>query len=136
MDWQKANMDKTEEIMNQELSWDEETSNKNGEILDMESFLHGAYLNLGNTISLIDKYLTDEKYKEIFKTFAINDIMEMTSEDTRDKSIAEAERLSQMEGGKKHTYQFLVRVEATDKEHARQALLNYLAGDDRIKVQR
>lgn len=136
MDWQKANMDKTEEIMNKELSWDEETSNKNGEILDMESFLHGAYLNLGNTIALIDKYLTDEKYKEMFKTFAINDIMEMTSEDTRDKSIAEAERLSQMEGRKKHTYQFLVSVEATDKEHARQALLNYLAGDDRIKVQR
>ncbi|SFP79526.1 hypothetical protein SAMN04487928_10875 [Butyrivibrio proteoclasticus] len=136
MDWQKANIDKTDEIMSKELSWDEETSNRNGEILDMESFLHGEYLNIGNTIALIDKYLTDDKYKELFKTFAINDIMEMTREDTKDKSIAEAERLSQLEGPKKHTYQFVVSVEATDKEHARQALLNYLAGDERIKVQR
>ena len=136
MDWQKANSSKTEEFINKELLWEDDTNDKRKEILDIESFLHGEYLNLGNTIGLIEKYLKDDKHKEMFKTFAINDIMEMTSEDTKDKSIAEAEKLSQLEAPKKHTYQFVVSVEATDKEHARQALLNYLAGDDRIKVQK
>ncbi len=136
MDWQQANADKTEEVVNKELSWEENESSKDKEVLDIESFLHGEYLNVGNTISLIEKYLKDEKHKEMFKTFAINDIMEMTSEDTRDKSLAEAERRSKLEGGKTHTYQFLVSVEATDKEHARKALLSYLAGDDRIKIQK
>ena len=136
MDWQKANADRTQEFMDKELSWDDDAADGRNEILDMESFLHGEYLNLGNTIGLIERYLKDDKHKEMFKSFAINDIMEMTSEDTKDKSIAEAERLNRLGGPKKHTYQFMVSVEATDKEHARQALLNYLAGDDRIKVQK
>ena len=62
--------------------------------------------------------------------------MEMTSEDTRDRSLAEAEQKRQEDGVKKHTYRFTVSVEASDKEHARAALLRYLAGDDRIKVQK
>ena len=62
--------------------------------------------------------------------------MEMTSEDTKEKSLEEAERRSQEEELKLHTYQFTVSVEATDKDHARQALLRYLAGDDRISVQK
>ena len=136
MEWQQANAEKNEEFVSKELSWEEDSIPDDKEVLDMESFLHGEYLNIGNTIGLIDKYLKDVKYKEMFKTFAINDIMEMTSVDTKDKSIAEAERLSQIEGKKMHTYQFIVSVEATDKEHARKALLNYLAGDDRIKVQK
>ena len=103
----------------------------------MEIYLHGEYLNLGRTISLIEKYLAnDEKHLEQFKKFAINDIMEMTSEDTREKSLAEAEEKRQTEGMKKHTYRFTVSVEATDRDHARQALLSYLAGDERIKIQK
>ncbi len=136
MEWQQANADRTEEFMNKELSWEEDNLADDKEVLDMENYLHGEYLNLGKTISLIDEYLKDDNHKEMFKIFAINDIMEMTSEDTRDKSIAEAERLSKIEGKKMHTYQFLVSVEATDKEHARKALLSHLAGDDRIKVQK
>ncbi len=131
------NKESKENFVEKELSWNDDTTDSKEEVMDMESFLHGEYLNLGNTLTLIEKYLEkDDKHKEQFKKFAIEDIMEMTSEDTRDKSIAEAERLNQMEGRKKHTYQFVVSVEASDKEHARQALLNYLAGDDRIKVQR
>jgi ribosomal protein L20A (L18A) len=132
LDWQKANADKTDELMSRELTWSEETFDV--ELLDMEAFLHGDYLNLGNTLGLIDKHLMDEKQREKFRNFAIADIMEMTSEDTKDRSIAEAEKASQ--DVKMHTYQFTVSVEATDKEHARQALLRYLAGDERIKVQK
>ena len=135
MDWQQANQEATEELMNKELSWDEE-KHESDEILDMESFLHGDYLNIGNTIALIDKYLRNEQYKERFKKFVIDDIMEMTREDTKDRSLEEAEHLSQTGNLKKHTYQFTVSVEATDREHARAALLNYLAGDDRIKIQK
>jgi ribosomal protein L20A (L18A) len=72
----------------------------------------------------------------MFKKFAIADIMEMTSEDTKDKSLAEAEKERLENGMKKHTYRFTVSVEASDKEHARAALLSYLAGDDRIKIQK
>ena len=122
--------------MNKEMEWKDDDAEANEEMLDFETFLHREYLNLGNTLALINEYLKEEKYREMFTKFAIEDIMEMTSEDTRDKSIAEAERLEQAGGHKKHTYQFTVSVEATDKEHARQALLNYLAGDERIRVQK
>ncbi len=134
MDWQKENALKPEEFLDKELEWKEEKSEN--DLMDMESFLHGEYLNLGNTLALIDKYMRDENYKEMFRKFAINDIMEMTGEDTKDRSLAEAERVRQQDEGKKHTYRFTVTVEATDKEHARQALLNYLAGDERINIQK
>ncbi|SDA53666.1 hypothetical protein SAMN02910275_01077 [Butyrivibrio sp. INlla18] len=136
MDWQQKNPEKSQEIMSREMEWKDDGDEANDEMLDFETFLHREYLNLGNTLALINEYLKEEKYREMFTKFAIEDIMEMTSEDTRDKSIAEAERLEQAGGHKKHTYQFTVSVEATDKEHARQALLNYLAGDERIKVQK
>ena len=136
MEWQKKNIGSTEEFVSRELSWDEEKAAMEIEVMDMERFLHGDYLNLGNTLRLIDSYLTDDKHKEMFRTFAINDIMEMTSEDTKEKSIEEKEKRDLEEGMKCHTYRFTVSVEATDKEHARQALLNYLAGDERIKVQK
>ncbi|SHN58264.1 hypothetical protein SAMN02745247_01828 [Butyrivibrio hungatei DSM 14810] len=136
MDWQQKNPEKRQEMMNKELEWKDDEIGENDEMLDFETFLHREYLNLGNTLALIGEYLKDERHKEMFTKFAIEDIMEMTSEDTRDKSIAEAERLEQAGGHKKHTYQFTVSVEATDKEHARQALLNYLAGDERIRVQK
>lgn len=136
MEWQKKNIESTEEFVSRELSWDEEKAAMEIEVMDMERFLHGDYLNLGNTLQLIDSYLTDDKHKEMFRTFAINDIMEMTSEDTKEKSIEEKEKRDLEEGMKCHTYRFTVSVEATDKEHARQALLNYLAGDERIKVQK
>ncbi len=137
MDWQRSNDISNEELMKKELTWDEDRVEEKDEVMDMESFLHGDYLNLGNTISLIETYLRDDPvHKDLFKKFAIADIMEMTSEDTKDRSLAEAELKRQTEGAKKHTYQFMVSVEATDKEHARQALLSYLAGDERIKVQK
>ncbi|WP_026516682.1 hypothetical protein [Butyrivibrio sp. MC2021] len=136
MEWQKKNADNTKEMLNKELIWSEEGTELEQEILDIETFLHGDYLNLGNTLGLIDKYLNDEKQKEWFKKFVIADIMEMTSEDTRDRSIAETEEANREDGIKIHTYQFTVSVEATDKEHARAALLSYLAGDERIKVQK
>ncbi|AOZ95757.1 hypothetical protein [Butyrivibrio hungatei] len=136
MDWQQKNPEKRQEMMNKEMEWKDDDAEANEEMLDFETFLHREYLNLGNTLALINEYLKEEKYREMFTKFAIEDIMEMTSEDTRDKSIAEAERLEQAGGHKKHTYQFTVSVEATDKEHARQALLNYLAGDERIRVQK
>ncbi len=137
MDWQLKSGSNTEEMMEKELHWSEDAGSTNQDILDMESFLHGEYLNLGNTLYLIDKYLAnDEKYRDIFRKFAIEDVMEMTSEDTKDRSLAEAERKKQTDGLHKHTYRFTVSVEATDKEHARAALLRYLAGDDRIKVQK
>lgn len=124
-------------IIEKELSWDDDTKSDLDEKMDMESFLHGDYQNLGNTLSLIEKYLADDdKHREKFKKFAIEDIMEMTSEDTKDRSLLEAETKRQQEGMKKHTYRFTVSVEATDKEHARQALLSYLAGDERIRVQK
>ena len=136
MDWQKEKAVSTEQLMKQELSWNDEEP-KQEEVMDIETFLHGEYLNLGNTIALIERYLAgDDKHIEQFRKFAIADIMEMTSEDTKDKSLAEAESKRQEEGMKRHTYKFMVSVEATDKEHARQALLSYLAGDDRIKVQK
>ena len=136
MDWQQKNPEKRQEMMNKEMEWKDDDAEANEEMLDFETFLHREYLNLGNTLALINEYLKEEKYREMFTKFAIEDIMEMTSEDTRDKSIAEAERLEQAGDHKKHTYQFTVSVEATDKEHARQALLNYLAGDERIRVQK
>ncbi len=107
------------------------------EVMDIETFLHGEYLNLGATIALIERHLAGDPVNlERLRKFAINDIMEMTSEDTRDRSIAATENEALGDGIKKHTYKFTVSVEATDKEHARQALLSYLAGDDRIKVQK
>ena len=137
MDWQQKYKTSSKELLEKELHWQENASDSMQDILDMESFLHGDYLNLGNTLSLIDKYLADdEKHKEEFRKFAIEDIMEMTSEDTKDRSLAEAEQKRQEDGVKKHTYRFTVSVEASDKEHARAALLRYLAGDDRIKVQK
>ncbi|MCR5670775.1 MAG: hypothetical protein K6G10_07190 [Butyrivibrio sp.] len=137
MDWQEEFGDNRAELMKKELTWDEDLAKREQDMMDMESYLHGEYLNLGNTLELIEKYLkSDPEHMDIFRRFAIADIMEMTSEDTKDKSLAEAEK-KRMEGGmKKHTYRFTVSVEATDKEHARQALLAYLAGDDRIKVQK
>lgn len=139
LEWQKNNADKSKEFMEKEVTWDERKENTEEveeEILDIEAFLHGEYLNLGNTLKLIDMYVTDTTAKERFKKFAIADIMEMTSEDTKDKSIEEAEKLAAKGGFKRHTYQFVVSVEATDKEHARQALLSYLAGDARIHIQK
>ena len=137
LDWQKENAESVREFMEKELTWNEEGRSMKEEVMDMETFLHGDYLNLSNTIALIEKYLADDpKHLERFKKFAINDIMEMTSEDTRDRSLAEAESKRLEDGMKKHAYQFTVTVEATDKEHARQALLSYLAGDERIKVQK
>lgn len=136
LDWQKSHEDQSEEIMNREIEWDEERIKTETDLMDMEKFLHGDYLNLGNTLMLIDKFLTDPAHKELFRKFAVEDIMEMTSEDTKEKSLEEAERRSQEEELKLHTYQFTVSVEATDKDHARQALLRYLAGDDRISVQK
>ncbi len=134
-EWQR-NAAGPEDFLEKELSWDDDIPG-NDEVMDMESFLHGDYLNLGNTLALIEKYLeNDDWHKEQFKKFAIEDIMEMTSEDTRDKSLLEAEARRQQEGMKKHTYRFTVTVEATDKEHARQALLSYLAGDERIRIQK
>ena len=137
MEWQTENAGNTKALMEKEMSWKDDDSTGEREVLDMESYLHGEYLNLGNTISLIEKYLAnDEHHCEQFKKFAITDIMEMTSEDTRDKSLAEAEEKRQEEGIKTHTYRFTVSVEASDKESARAALLSYLAGDERIKIQK
>ena len=134
LDWQKKHQSETENFLSKELEWSEENMKSETDLMDMEIFLHGDYLNLGNTLNLIDVYLHDENHKEMFKKFAIADIMEMTSEDTKEKAIEEAERIKGEI--KYHTYQFNVSVEATDKEHARQALLNYLAGDPRIRVQK
>ena len=137
LDWQKENAVESEELMEKKLAWTDEGQAPADEVMDIETYLHGAYLNLGSTLALIEKYLAgDEKHLEEFRKFAVADIMEMTSEDTRDKSLAEAESARIDDGMKKHTYKFTVSVEATDKEHARQALLSYLAGDERIKVQK
>ncbi len=137
MDWQKANNVSAQELMEKELVWRDEDDQTHKEVMDVEAFLHGDYLNMGNTISLIERYMAgDVTHMEQFKKFAVSDIMEMTSEDTKDRLLAEAEERRQEEDLKKHTYRFVVSVEASDKEHARQALLNYLAGDDRIKVQK
>lgn len=137
LDWQKEIAVNNKEAVQREIKWEEESPSAEQEIMDMESFLHGEYLNLGNTISLIERYMAeDEDHKEQFKRFAISDIMEMTSEDTKEKSLMEAEKERAEEGMKKHTYRFTVTVEATDREHARAALLSYLAGDERIKIQK
>ena len=137
LEWQHKIASNTEEFMEKELHWKDDESGNNEDVLDMESFLHGDYLNLGNTLYLIDKYLADDElHKDEFRKFAIEDVMEMTSEDTKDRSLAEAEQKRQADGLHKHTYRFTVSVEASDKEHARAALLRYLAGDDRIKVQK
>ena len=137
LDWQKENAEKTKELLEKGLVWLDDGESPYEEVMDIETYLHGAYLNLGSTIALIEKHLAgDERDLEQFKKFAMGDIMEMTSQDTRDRSLAEAENAKQLDDMKKHTYQFTVSVEATDKEHARQALLSYLAGDDRIKVQK
>ena len=137
VEWQQKLGSSTEDLLEKEVVWTEDANDKSRDILDMESFLHGDYLNLGNTLSLIDKYMKgDEEHKEEFRKFAIEDIMEMTSEDTKDRSLAEAEQQRQEDGLKKHTYRFTVSVEATDKEHARAALLRYLAGDERFSVQK
>ena len=136
MDWQMKPEANTKELMEKELHWSDD-SGDSVEVMDVESFLHGEYLNLGNTLYLIDKYLAgDELHRDEFRKFAIEDVMEMTSEDTKDRSLAEAEEKRHTDGLKKHTYRFTVSVEATDKEHARAALLRYLAGDDRIKIQK
>jgi len=136
LDWQEENIDKDGELIKAEMIWDDIVNQKKNDVFDAESFLHGDYLNLGNTLKLIDKYMKDTVHYETFRKFAIEDIMEVTSEDTKDKSIAEIEEKNQTEELKKHTYKFTVSVEATDKEHARQALLFYLAKDERIKVQK
>lgn len=136
IEWQKEHPIETEEIINKGLDWNEEAPDSNEKVMDFESFLHGEYLNMGNTLSLIERYVHDVRKKEQMKKFAVNDIMELTSEDTKVKSIEEAEKKAQSDEVKHHTYRFTVSVEATDKEHARQALLNYLAGDERIKVQK
>lgn len=135
MEWQVQHPDGAKEFMDKELTWSENADSEK-DLMDIEAFLHGDYLNLGNTLALIDKYLSDTENKELFKKFAIADIMEMTREDTRDRSIEEAEKSGKNGEIKKHHYQFIVSVEATDKEHAREALLSYLAGDERIRVQR
>ena len=136
LDWQKEHEAERHDIVSKEIEWNEELMQQETELMDMEKYLHGDYLNLGHTLNLIDRYLVDPGHKELFRKFAINDIMEMTSEDTKVKSIEEAERRSQEEEVKLHTYQFTVSVEATDKEKARRALLHYLAGDERISVQK
>lgn len=137
LDWQKQNSESKDEFMQQELSWSDDQPDGSGELMDLEAYLHGDYLNMGNTLALIEKYLADDQnHCELFKKFAVSDIMEMTSEDTRDKSLAEAEKKRIAEGMKNHAYRFTVTVEATDKEHARAALLSYLAGDERIKIQK
>ena len=137
LDWQKKHSNETQKILDKEIEWNEESMKKEADLMDMELFLHGEYLNLGNTLNLIDLYLHDDNHKEMFKKFAIADIMEMTSEDTKERAMEEAEKKRDQEGEiKYHTYKFSVSVEATDKEHARQALLNYLAGDPRIKIQK
>ena len=137
LDWQKKHSNETQKILDKEIEWNEESMKKEADLMDMELFLHGEYLNLGNTLNLIDLYLHDDNHKEMFKKFAIADIMEMTSEDTKERAMEEAEKKKDQEGEiKYHTYKFSVSVEATDKEHARQALLNYLAGDPRIRIQK
>ncbi|WP_029231622.1 hypothetical protein [Butyrivibrio sp. VCB2006] len=137
LDYQKNHEKEGKQILNKELTWDEEWIKKETDLMDMEKFLHGAYLNMGNTLALIDKYISDPSHKELFRKFAVNDIMEMTREDTKEKSLEDAElRNQQQEELKHHTYQFTVSVEATDREHARQALLHHLAGDERISVQK
>ena len=136
IDWQRTHQSETNAMFDKEVQWDEERIKKETDLMDMEKFLHGDYLNLGNTLMLIDKYLTDQTHRELFRKFVIDDIMEMTREDTKEKLLEEAGKRSHEEGLKRHTYQFTVSVEATDKEHARQALLHYLAGDERIKVQK
>ena len=137
LEWQKENAGSTDEFMKQEIVWSDELPEGSDELMDLEAYLHGDYLNMGNTLALIEKYMAnDDKHREIFKKFAVADIMEMTSEDTKDRSLAEAEKKRLEEGMKKHAYRFTVTVEATDKEHARQALLSYLAGDERIKIQK
>ena len=93
LDWQKEIAVNNKEAVQREIKWEEESPSAEQEIMDMESFLHGEYLNLGNTISLIERYMAeDEDHKEQFKRFAISDIMEMTSEDTKEKSLVEAEK--------------------------------------------
>ena len=137
MDWQKENADRAKELLEREAVWNDDATTPEDEVVDIETFLHGDYLNLGSTIALIEKHLSgDEVNLERLKKFVISDIMEMTSEDTRERSLAEAENAQLKDELKKHTYKFTVSVEATDKEHARQALLSYLAGDERIKVQK
>ncbi|MCR5403373.1 MAG: hypothetical protein K6E91_06050 [Butyrivibrio sp.] len=137
LDWQKENAGSKDDFVRKEISWTDDQPDGNSELMDMEAYLHGEYLNMGNTLSIIEKYLADdEKHRELFKKFAVADIMEMTSEDTRDRSLEGTEKKRLEDGMKKHTYRFTVTVEATDKEHARQALLSYLAGDDRIKIQK
>jgi hypothetical protein len=136
IEWNRKHPEETENLFNPD-NLDEFTMKTEAELMDMESFLHGDYLNLGNTLGLIDTYVQDARYNEIFKKFAIADIMEMTREDTKDRAISEAEKQKDKEGEiKYHNYTFTVSVEATDKERARAALLNYLAGDPRIRVQK
>ena len=137
MDWQQTVGKDAKTLMEEELTWNDDNTNVEKEVMDIEAYLHGDYLNMGHTLGLIEKYLSkDKEHLEAFRSFAIADIMEMTGEDTKDRSLAFAEEQRAKEGMKKHTYQFVVSVEATDKEHARQALLSYLAGDDRISIQK
>ena len=137
MEWKEKNSDNNMDVVKAEFKWEDTPEKNTNDVFDMESFLHGDYLNVGNTLMLIEKYMKNAGHREMFRKFAIEDIIEMTGEDTKDNSIAETEARNQTEEGlKKHTYKFTVSVKATDKEHARQALLNYLAGDDRIRVQK
>ena len=67
-DWQQKYKANTEEMMEKEIAWNDDANGANQDILDMESFLHGDYLKLGNTLYLIDKYLADdEKYRDLRK---------------------------------------------------------------------
>lgn len=137
LDWQEENAVKADEFVRKEMAWSDDQPEGAGEMMDLEAYLHGDYLNMGHTLSIIEKYLSDDlRHRELFKKFVVADIMEMTSEDTKDRSLAQAEEKRLEEGMKRHTYRFTVTVEATDKEHARQALLSYLAGDERIKIQK
>ena len=97
LDWQKKHQEDTENLLKQEIEWDEEAMKNQTDLMDMEIFLHGEYLNLGNTLNLIELYLHDDKHKEMFKKFAIADIMEMTSEDTREeKGSGRRDQVSQL----------------------------------------
>ena len=137
MDWRQNSEYDTQAFVEKETRWSDENSGSDDEVLDVEAYLHKEYLNLGHTLSLIEKFMKDDPENcELFKKFAVADIMEMTSEDTKDRCLAIAEEMKSREGEKKHTYKFTVSVEASDKEHARQALLNYLAGDARIRIQK
>ncbi|MBQ8030078.1 MAG: hypothetical protein IJ260_00865, partial [Butyrivibrio sp.] len=47
LDWQKEIAVNNKEAVQREIKWEEESPSAEQEIMDMESFLHGEYLNLG-----------------------------------------------------------------------------------------